>query len=160
MVIEHLSKDTEDSGLVFVDGAFNVDVEQDGLGFTTSRFVNQHEGCRIILKLLAEHFNGSGCSHRLVFKNVGQHLQKVRFTTSKEAGNPHADIICWLVKAITVIVEKADEVLLQFSGNHILTDFLLDHICRILIDFDDTVNWSVDVLSKHVMNLHGSVLLR
>ena len=84
----------------------------------------------------------------------------MRFTTSKEAGNPHADIIRGLVKAIAVIVEKADEMLLQFFGNHILTDFLLDHIRSILIDFDDAVNWSVDVLSKHVMNLHGSVLLR
>ena len=112
MVIEHLCKDAEHRSLVFVDRAFNVDVEKNSLSLATGSLVDQHERSRIIRKLLAEHFDRRNTANRLVLKDVGKHLQEVRFTTSKEAGNPHSDIVRRLIKGVAIIVKEADEVLL------------------------------------------------
>ena len=112
MVIEHLCEYAEHRSLVLVDRAFNVDIEKDGLSLATGSLVDQHERSRIIRKLLAEHFDRRNTANRLVLKDVGKHLQEVRFTTSKEAGNPHSDIVRRLIKGVAIIVKEADEVLL------------------------------------------------
>ena len=160
MVIEHLCKDAEHRSLVFVDRAFNVDVEKNSLSLATGSPVDQHERGRIIRKLLAEHFDRRDTAHRLILKDVGEHLQEVRFTTSKETGDPHADIICRFVKGVAIVVKEADKVLLQFFRDDVLSNFLLDNVRCILIDFDDTIDLSVYVLSEHVANHHVCILLR
>jgi hypothetical protein len=117
----------------------NVDVEKNGLGLATGSLVNQHECGRIIRKLLAEHFDRRNTANRLVLKDVGKHLQEVRFTTSKETGDPHADIVRRFIKGVAIVVKEADEVLLQFFRDDVLSNFLLDNVRCILIDFDDTI---------------------
>ena len=160
MVIEHLCKDAEHRSLILVDRAFNVDIEKDGLGLATGSLVNQHERGRIIRELLAEHFDRRNTANRLVLKDIGEHLQEVRFTTSKEAGDPYADIVSGLIKGVAIVVKEADEMLLQFFCDDVLSNFLLDNVRCILIDFDDTIDLSVDVLSEHVTNHHVCILLR
>jgi len=44
--------------------------------------------------------------------------------------------------------------LLQLLGDNIFPHFLLDHISRILIDLDNTVDWTVDILGEHITNSH------
>ena len=160
MVIEHLCEDAEYRSLVLVDRAFNVDVEKNGLGLATGSLVDQHKRGRIIRKLFTEHFDRRDTAHRLVLKDIGKHLQEVRFTTSKETGDPHADIVRRLIKGVAIVVKEANEVLLQFFRDDVLSNFLLNNVRCILIDFDDTIDLSVDVLSEHVANHHVCILLR
>ena len=84
----------------------------------------------------------------------------MRFTTSKETGDPHADIVRRFIKGVAILVKEAYEVLLQFFRDDVLSNFLLDNVRCILIDFDDTIDLSVDVLSEHVANHHVCILLR
>ena len=98
VVVEHLCKYAEHRSLILVDRAFNVDIEKDGLGLATGSLVNQHERGRIIRELFAEHLDRWNTANRLVLKDVGEHLQEVRFTTSKETGDPYADIVSRLIK--------------------------------------------------------------
>ena len=160
MVIEHLSEDAEYRSLVLIDRAFNVDVEKNGLGLATGSLVDQHECGRIIRKLLTEHFDRRNTANRLILKDVRKHLQEVRFTTSKEAGDPHTDIVRGFIKGVAIVVKEANEVLLQFFRDDVLSNFLLDNVRCILIDFDDTIDLSVDVLREHVANHHVCILLR
>ena len=44
--------------------------------------------------------------------------------------------------------------LFQLLGDNIFPHFLLNHISRILIDLDNTVDWPVYVLGKHITNHH------
>ena len=153
--IEHLGKDAQHRGLVLVDGAFNIDVEEDGFRLAPCGPVDQHEGRRIILKLFAEHLNGGNAVDISVLQYVRQHFQEVRFTTSKEAGDPDADIVGGLLKSLAIVIKETDEMLLQLFGDDIFPYFLLDDISGILIDLDNAVYRSVDVLGKHLTNQHG-----
>ena len=92
--------------------------------------------------------------NNIIGKNVGQHFQEVRFTTSKEAGNPDADLGRGNVKGIAVIVEEGYKVTLQFPGNDVFSQFLLDDIIIGLIHLNNAVNSSVDVFRKHILNDH------
>ena len=154
MRIEHFGKDTEDRRFVLVDGAFNINVEEDGFRPAPGGFVDHHEGCRIVLELPAEHFYRPGAKNLPVFQDVGQHFQEMGFTASKEAGDPHPDVIGRLLEGIAVIIKKTDEVFFQLFGNDIFAHLLLDDLIVILIDLDHTVDGPVDALGKHFTYLH------
>ena len=128
VVIEHLRKYTKNCGLILVDRAFNIDVEKDGFGLTTSRTVNHHKGRRIVLKFGTESLNALYSLNLTVCKEVGKHLQEVRFTASKEARNPHTHISGGLIESIAVVVEEGNEVLLQLLGDDVFSNFLFDYI--------------------------------
>ena len=49
--------------------------------------------------------------------------------------------------------------LLQFAGDDVFPHFLLDNIQIILVDFDDTIDFPVDIILEHVLNSHFSLLL-
>ena len=66
MVIEHLRKDSHNGSFVLIDGAFDIDIEKNGFGLTTSCTINLHESGRIVLKLLAEHLYGSSTANRSI----------------------------------------------------------------------------------------------
>ena len=85
MVIEHLGKDAQHCGFVLINGTFDIDIEQDGFRFHAGSPVDQHEGCRIISKLLPEHLYDSRAIDFLILKDIREHLEQVRFTTAKEA---------------------------------------------------------------------------
>ena len=120
MIIEGLSKHTQNSSFVLIDRTLNINIEQNRLCLHFCRTVNQHISCRVILKFLAESFNAMNAFYLFILQKIGQHFQEVRFTTSKETGNPYTGIGCRLIQRITIIIEKGNEVLLQFLCNHIL----------------------------------------
>ena len=119
MVIKHFCKYAKNSCLVFIAEAFNINVEKNGFRLTLRGTVYQHKSCRVILKLFTETLHTANAFYLFIFQKVGKHFQEVRFTTSKETGNPNTHIGCRLVKSITVIIEKRNKVFLQFSGNDI-----------------------------------------
>ena len=154
VVVKHLGENAQHGGFVLVDGAFDIDVEKDRICPAFCCTVDQHEGGRIIGKLRPEPLHGLHALNLFVFQQVGQHFQEVRFTTSEEAGYPNADVSGGLVERLDVIVEECDEVLLQLSGDNILIQLLHEHAAFILIDLDDAVDFTVDVVFKHRLNSH------
>ena len=160
VIVEHLGKDPQHGGLVLVDGAFNVNVEKDGLRAGAGSLVDQHEGRRVFLKLLAEALDRADALDFPVFEDVGQHLQEMGFTASKEAGDPDTHVRSRRVKGIAVEAEEGNEVLFQLIGDHVFADFLLDHLVAGLVDLDDAVDLAVDVVRKHIPNQHLSFLLK
>ena len=119
MVVEHFGKYTKNSRLVFIAESLNIDIEQNCLRRPLCGTVDQHKGRRIVLKLFTETLYTADAFYRFIFQKIGKHFQKVRFTTSKEAGNPNAHIGGRLVKGISIIIEESNEVFLQFSGDDI-----------------------------------------
>ena len=119
MVVEHFGKYTKNSRLVLIAESLNINIEQNCLRRSLCGTVDQHKGCRIILKLFTETLYTADAFYLFVLQKVGKHFQEVRFTTSKESGNPNAHISGRLVKGISIIVEESNEVFLQFSGDDI-----------------------------------------
>ena len=154
VVIEHLGKDAQHGCLVLVDGAFDIDVEKDRIRLPFCCPVDQHKGGRIFRKLFSETFDGLYALNFFILQQIGQHFQEVRFTTSKETGDPNADVSCIFVERLDVVIEESDEMLFQLSGDDILVQFLYKHAAFILIDFDDTVDFTIDVILEHRLNSH------
>ena len=50
--------------------------------------------------------------------------------------------------------------LFQLIGNHIFTDFLFDYIIAGLIHLDDAIDFTVDIVRKHIANQHLWFLLK
>jgi len=119
MIVEHLCKYTKYGSFVFIAEAFNINVEKNGFRLTLRGTVDQHKSCWVILKLFTETLHTANAFYLFIFQKIGKHFQEVRFTTSKETGNPNTHIGCRLVKSITVIIEERNEMFLQFSGNDI-----------------------------------------
>ena len=160
MVVEHLSKDAQNSRLVLVDGAFHINVEQNRLRLAAGGFVNHHEGGGIIGELLPEALDGSDSLNFPVLQNVGQHLQEVGFTAAKEAGNPYAGIRSRCIKGVAVIAEEGHEVLFQFIGDDVFVQLLFDDIIVGLLHLDHAVDFTVNIIGEHVVNPHNPSPLR
>ena len=146
VVIEHLCKNTKNSSLVLVDGTFNIDIEKNGVCMALGNRINQHECCRVILKLFTESFYGTNTLNLLIGKQVGKHFQEVRFTTSKETGNPNSDICGAFSEGLTIIIKEGNKMLLQISGNDILVQFLNKNICGILVYFNDAIDFTINII--------------
>ena len=99
-------------------------------------------------------FGGSLPIDLSVFEKVGEHLEEVRFTTAEEARDPYANAVRRFVKGTAVDTEKVGKMFFQLLCDDILPHLLRDNAVRILIDFDNAVDQTVDVLCKHVTNLH------
>ena len=54
VVVKHLGEDAQHRRLVLIDGAFDVDVEEDGLGLCASGAVDEHEGAGVVGEFLTE----------------------------------------------------------------------------------------------------------
>ena len=119
MIIEHLCKNTKYSCLVFIAESLNINIEQNCLRCSLCSTVDQHKGCRIVLKLFTETLYTTDAFYLFIFQKIRKHFQKVRFTTSKKTGNPNTHISGRLVESITVIIKERNEMFLQFSGNDI-----------------------------------------
>ena len=119
MVIEHLRKYTKNRSFIFIAESLNINIEKNGFRLPLRGTVDQHKSCRVILKLFTKTLHTANAFYLFIFQKVGKHFQEVRFTTSKETGNPNTHIGCRLVESITVIVEERNEMFLQFSGNDI-----------------------------------------
>ena len=83
----------------------------------------------------------------------------MRFTTSKEAGDPYAHFRGCADDALFVGREEIREVLLQFPRYNVFLQLLLDISVFILPDNDNALNLSVNRLCKHFPNQHFHILL-
>lgn len=89
-----------------------------------------------------------------VFQKVGQDFQEVRFTASKEAGNPHAHL--WRCSDNPFFIGRIEigKMLLKLAGNDIFLK-LLRYICVLaLSDNNYALNFSVDLLGEHILYFH------
>ena len=109
MVVEHFCKDAQYGGLILIDWTFDVDIEQDRLCRNTDALLHR----RIhhwIIELVCEIVKGVFAIHLLVGKKVRKHFQEVRFTTSKEARDPNADLIRWVVNCFNIVIKEGSKV--------------------------------------------------
>ena len=83
----------------------------------------------------------------------------MRFTTSKETGNPDSHLICIAVDSFFIAVKEITEMFQQFFGNNILIQFLIYIFFIGLADFDHAFDVAVNLFLKHVFYLHFSLSL-
>ena len=124
MIVEYLRKDAQHGGLVLVDWSLNVDVEQDRLRGNTDTFLHRRIHHRIV-KLVREVIKGVFAVHLFVGEKVGEHFQEVRFTTSKEAGNPDTDLIGRGINRLDVVIKECGKMTPQFLRDDVFTQFIL-----------------------------------
>ena len=53
------------------------------------------------------------------------------------------------------MIKECREVLSQFLRDDIFSNLLLDDIIGILVNLDNTIDLSIDVITEHVLNSHG-----
>ena len=94
--------------------------------------------------------------HLLIADQIGEHLQEVRFTTSKETRDPDADPICIRTDTPTIIGEKCRKMLLQFLRHNIFLKFQFNGCFIHLTGFDHRFDLAIDGLRKHLTNIHVS----
>ena len=153
IVIKHLGKYAEDCRVVLINGALDINIKEDSICLTADCAGNLHEGS-LIVKLLPEIILHALSVHFLILQKVGKHLQEMRFTTSKETGDPHAHICRMLPEGLPVVIKEGDHMLPDIPGDDILLHFLLQDLCRILIDLDDAVDLTVNVVIEHLLYFH------
>ena len=84
----------------------------------------------------------------------------MRFTTAKEARNPHADFIGGHVEGARITFEEMREMPLQLARDHVFGKLLFNGAFVVLGNFDDAVDRTVDVFLKHVANNHRKPPMR
>ena len=156
-LIEDFEEYIDDGILVLLAIRFTlgVDVEEDYIRGGISRQLHIRQHHRIYDLLI---FNK--VIHRLsvpdltVFQKVGQDFQEVRFTASKEAGNPYAHL--WRCSDNPFFIGRIEigKMLLKLAGNDIFLK-LLRYICVLaLSDNNYALNFSVDLLGEHILYFH------
>ena len=78
----------------------------------------------------------------------------MRFTTPEEAGDPDTDFVSRIVDRMLIVVEKSGKMAAQLSCDDIFFKLLLDAALVLLGNFDDAVNWTVNLFPKYIMNKH------
>ena len=157
VVIEYLRKNAQHGSLVLVDRSFDVNVEQDGLRGDSDAFLHRRIHHRIV-KLVRKVIKGVFTVHLFVGEKVGEHFQEVRFTTSKEAGNPDADLVGRIVDGFDIVIKERGEMTPQLFRDYVLAEFLLQTLLVILRHLDNAVDVTVDVLLEHTLYFHSAFL--
>ena len=80
----------------------------------------------------------------------------MRFTRAKRAANPHADFIRWVIESPIIRIEERLEMTAELIGHNVFVQFLPDAALVLLINLNNTVNISVDIVLKHIFDLHGN----
>ena len=142
--VKYLCKYTQNSSFILVDGTLRVNVEQNGIRRHSGATLQLRKHHRIV-KLIGEIVNRLLSCNGIVGENVRQHFQKVRFTTSKETRDPHANFIRGDAQRLFIVIEKSIKMLTQLSGDNILPQLLLDTGLVSLGNFNNTVNITVNI---------------
>ena len=153
VIVEHLCKDAQHCGLILRERTFDVNVEKDRLrrhGHTFNRLSIHHRVIEFVCKVV----NRSFTADFLIGKQVREDFQEMRFTTPKEAGNPHADFISRLVDSLCVVVKECAEVTAKLLGNYVFAEFLFQTPVIILHNLDNAVDVSFNVLLEHILYFH------
>ena len=77
MAIEHFGKDTKNGRLIFIAESLNINIKQNRLSRSLCSTVDQHKGCRIVLKLFSETLYTTDTLYLFIFQKVRKHFQKV-----------------------------------------------------------------------------------
>jgi hypothetical protein len=83
-------------------------------------------------------------AHLAVLQKVGKDFQKMRFTTSKETGDPHTHLRGGSGDTLFIRCKEIHKMLLQFFGHNILFQLLLDVGIFILTNDDDSLDFSIN----------------
>ena len=160
--VEHLQEHVHYGILVLlaVGFAFGVDIEQDHIRRRVCcqlHICQNHLVCDFFI--VDEEIPCVLIAHLLVFQQIGQDLQKVRFTASKETGDPYAHFRRGAQNTFFISRKKIRKVPLQFTGYHILFQFLCNIGLCALTDYDNTLKFTVDLLTEHLLDLHSYCIL-
>ena len=149
MFIKYLRKHTKDRSIVLVDGALGVNIKQNSFRRNTCAVLQlsiHHRIVKLVRKVSHRFLPANG----LVSENIGEHLQKVRFTASKEARDPNADFISRIAQRLFIVIQKGVEMLAKLAGNNILLELLFNDLFIVLCNFDNTVNIAVNVVFVNI----------
>ena len=159
MIVEHLREDAQHSRLVLVDGALDVDVEEDGLRLALRRLGQEMLQLRRLREFLLKAFAHLIRGRQIAVQQIGEDFEKVRFTTAEETRNPDADIRRGLGKCPSIRLQEGAEMLAQLVRDDVLVHLLADDLIVLLVDFDDTVDGTVDILGEHLLYFHAKSVL-
>ena len=139
--------------------AFGINVEKNYVRWGVCRQLHicQHHLIGNLL-ILNEVVDGMFVSDLFILKQIGQDFQEMRFTTSKEAGNPDTHFRCGSLNTFFICCKEICKMTLKLTGHNILFQ-LLRYICFFtLTDNDNALYLTVNFLSEHVLDLHNCFL--
>ena len=156
-VVEHFQEHIYNSILVgFAIGfALCVDVEDDDVRRCIGRQLHIRKHHRIgDFLIIYEIINGPLAADYFIVQNVGEDLQQVRFTTSEEAGNPHAHLGSLAIDALCVCREEICKMTLQLRRYYVLFK-LCGYIGFLTLSGNnDALDITGDRLFEHFLDLH------
>ena len=154
-LVIHLGKNARNRAAILIERAFDAHIKEDSVGRHARRalcFVGKF----VIFKTRGNILNRSFTRRLTVCEQVAEHLEKVRFTRAKRTANPHADFIRRIIESPVIRIEKRLEMAAKLVGHNVFVQLLPDTAVILLIDLNNTVNVSVDVVLKHIFDLHGN----
>ena len=78
----------------------------------------------------------------------------MRFTTSKEAGNPDAHFVCSSGQTSLIGIKEFIHVFIKLIGHNILVQLLIHIFLILLADLNDTLDVTIDLFIKHILDFH------
>ncbi len=104
--------------------------------------------------ILFEVLNRTLAVNFFVFQKIRQDFQEMRFAAAEEAADPDPHFVSFPGDAFFICFKEPGNMFLQFSGNNIFFQFLLDIGFFILADFDNAFHITGDGTDKHFLNCH------
>ena len=162
----HFIKDAQeniDDGILVLLTAgitLGIDIEKNNIcrRLCCQSHICQHHRIHYFLVLYKE-IKGMSVIDLFILQKIGQDLQEVGFTASKETGDPYTHFRCCAEDSLLVCRKEISKMFLQFTCHDILFQFLSYVGILSLSDDDDTLNVSVYLLLKHVFYKHLSTSL-
>ena len=152
-LIEDAQEDIHDGILVLLAAgiALGIDIEEHNIRrcFRSQLHIRQHHRIHDLLVFHKE-IQCVPVTDQFILQQIGQDLQEMRFTTSEEAGDPHAHLRRGSEDPFLVSGEEISKVLLQFSCHNVLVQLLRYVGFLTLANDDNALNFTVDLLGKHV----------
>ena len=158
MLVKYLRKNTQDRRFIFCQRTLGINVEKNCFCRNLDAVfqLGIHHG---IIKFICKVLHRLFSADRLIGKQIGEYLQKVRFTASKETRDPHTDFVGRLLQRALIVIQKSIEMPAQFLCDNVFRQFLYHSALIVLCHFNDTVDVTVDVLFIDTLQFHGKILL-
>ena len=159
MLVKYLRKYPQNRVLILAHRRFRVDVEQNRLRRHLAYAAHHRVAQRIKAEFILKIINGMLSADFLIRQQIRQDFKEMRFTASEKAADPYAHLVGHAVHALLIVIVKGTEMLAQFACDDVFLQLLPTVFVVRLHDLDYAVDLSVDVLLKHVVNLHLHVIL-
>ena len=139
--------------------AFGINVEKNYIrwGVCCQLHICQHHLIGNLL-IFDKVVDGMFVSDLFILKQIGQNFQEMRFTTSKEAGNPDTHFRCGSLNTFFICCKEICKMTLKLTGHNVLFQLLRYIRFFTLTDNDNALYLTVNFLSEHVLDLHNSFL--